>query len=124
MSLQRTLPMRRCFAIILAAFVLVFLRAGTAPSAMESPEESRNNPLLFLQPTIQFTDDERHRLDEREVLLRILPASGHELAVVAAGALDVGPDALIGSVRDMPGLKRGNYVPQIGRFSPQPRYED
>jgi hypothetical protein len=124
MSLQRMRPMSRRFLITFAAFISLFLRAGIVPSATNGAEESRNNPLLFLQPTIQFSEDERHRLDGREVLLRILPASGHELAVVAAGALDVGPEALIGSVRDMPGLKRSNYVPQIGRFSPQPRYED
>ncbi|PYQ97421.1 MAG: hypothetical protein DMF97_13935, partial [Acidobacteria bacterium] len=56
--------------------------------------------------------------------IRILPASGHELAFLTAGALEVGPDGLVASVRDMPGLKRSSYVPQIGRFSSQPRVED
>src|SRR6266566_4626115 len=81
-------------------------------------------PFRFLQPVIQFTDEEQRRLDEREVVLRILPASGHELAFLAAGSLEVGADALVASVRDMAGLKRSSYVPQIGRFSSAPRMED
>jgi hypothetical protein len=110
---------RRFIVTIILAVTVIAVRTGI-PLAAEAPTD----PFQFLEPTVQLTKEERHRLDERDVVLRILPAGGHELAFVAAGALDVGPEALVASVRDMPGLKRSSYVPQIGRFSPQPRLED
>jgi len=94
------------------------------PAAVPLAAEPASDPFRFLQPAIRFTDEEQRRLDEREVVLRILPASGHELAFLAAGSLEVGADALVASVRDMAGLKRSSYVPQIGRFSSPPRLED
>jgi len=111
--------MRRLPIVIIVSAILLTLRT-TVPQAAPS----HGSPFAFLGPAIQFTDEERRKLDQREVVLRILPASGHELAVLAAGSLDVGADALVASVRDMPGLKRGAYVPQIGVFSSPPRLSD
>jgi hypothetical protein len=105
--------------VIIVSSILLILRAA-APLAAGS----RTDPFAFLGPAIHFTEEERRRLDQREVVLRILPASGHELAVLAAGSLEVGADALVASVKDMPGLKRGAYVPQIGVFSSPPRLND
>jgi len=105
--------------IILLTSIALIVRPGSPFAA-----ERQRDPFHFLQPTIQLTEEERRRLEEREVVVRILPASGHELAFLTAAALEVGPDALVASVRDMPGLKRSSYVPQIGRFSSQPRVED
>jgi hypothetical protein len=104
--------------------VLVTSIASTVRHGSPLAAESQRDPLHFLQPTIQLSEQERNRLKAREVVIRILPASGHELAFLTAGALEVGPDALVASVRDMPGLKRSSYVPQIGRFSSQPLVED
>jgi len=56
--------------------------------------------------------------------VRILPAKGHELAALAAGDLRVGPDTLVASLSQIAELKKSSYVPQIGRFSAQPRIED
>jgi hypothetical protein len=112
--------MTRLFiVIILVTSIVLTVRPGSPLAA-----ESQQDPLRFLQPTIQLTEDERLRLKKRDVVLRILPASGHELAFLAAGTLEVGADALVASVRDMPGLKRSSYVPQIGRFSSEPLVED
>jgi hypothetical protein len=111
--------MTRLSIVLIVSSLLLTVRAA-APLAAES----HNGPFAFLAPAIQFTDDERRRLDRRDVVLRILPASGHELAVLAAGSLEVGSDALVASIRDMPGLKRGAYVPQIGVFSTPPQVND
>ena len=111
--------MMRFSIVIIVSSLLLTVRAA-APLAAES----HNDPFAFLAPAIQFTHDERRRLDQRDVVLRILPASGHELAVLAAGSLEVGSDALVASIRDMPGLKRGAYVPQIGVFSSPPQLND
>src|SRR5207248_7750905 len=58
------------------------------------------------------------------VIARILPAEGHELAALAAAAIDVTPDALVASARNIARLKRSSFVPEIGRFSAPPRIED
>jgi hypothetical protein len=110
---------RLSVVIVLVTSIALTVRHGSPLAA-----ESQRDPLHFLQPTIQLSEQERLRLKAGEVVLRILPASGHELAFLTAGALEVGPDALVASVRDMPGLKRSSYVPQIGLFSSQPLVED
>lgn len=58
------------------------------------------------------------------MVLRILPAGGRELAALAAGSVEVAPDALVDSVRNIVDLKKSAIVPQIGRFSAEPRIED
>jgi len=112
--------MRRLSTVILCLSIVFGVRLAT----LLAENVRATDPFVFLRPAIQFSDDERRRLDGREVVLRILPASGHELAVLAAGSLEVGAEALVASVRDMPGLKRGQYVPQIGVFSSPPRLDD
>jgi hypothetical protein len=106
------------------------MRAGAAmvgvlmlmsPLAMPGPQD---HPFEFLGPTIQFSEDDRAALNRREIVLRILHAEGHELAVLTAGAIDITPGEFIASVRNIPALKKGSLVPQIGRFSPTPRLED
>jgi hypothetical protein len=103
-------------------FVLAFVLLSTSSATTRG--ESIDEVFEFLQPTIRFSADERTQLDKRGIVLRILPAKDHELAAVAAGALNVGSDALLASVRDIVDLKRSPLVPQIGRFSPQPTAQD
>jgi len=106
------------------------MRAGAATVGvlmLMSPlltQGSHDHPFEFLTPTIQFSDEDRATLNRREIVLRILHAEGHELAVLTAGAIDITPDEFIASVNNMPGLKKGPLVPQIGRFSSPPRLED
>jgi hypothetical protein len=103
------------------AFVVgaLSLFPGASPASL-SPAD----PFAFLGPTIQLQDQDRRRMDQRGIVLRILPAKGHELAVLAGGDLRVGSDALVASLSNIADLKRSSYVPQIGRFSPEPRIED
>src|SRR6266540_838770 len=102
------------------AFLMLLASGVTGRLAMSEPA----SPFGFLQPTISFSEEDRQRLDSRAIVVRILPAQGHELAAMAAGALTVGPDAFITSINNIVALKKGPYVPQIGRFSAQPRVED
>src|SRR2546430_2174563 len=94
------------FAPLVALLILAGPLAGAQPG-------TEPDPFAYLQPTIQFSDAEKRRLDERLVVIKILPASGHELAALAAGSLNVGPDAFVASVRSVVDLKRGQYVPEI-----------
>src|SRR5689334_7245166 len=85
------------------------MRAGAATVGvlmLMSPlltQGSHDHPFEFLTPTIQFSDEDRATLNRREIVLRILHAEGHELAVLTAGAIDITPDEFIASVNNMPG---------------------
>jgi hypothetical protein len=93
--------------------------------AVASPRSrSQTDRFAFLGPTIQLQEEDRRRMDERGIVVRILPAKGHELAALAAGDLRVGSDTLVASLSQIAELKKSPYVPQIGRFSAQPRIED
>ena len=81
--------------IILLTSIALIVRPGSPLAA-----EWQRDPFHFLQPTIQLTEEERRRLEEREVVVRILPASGHELAFLTAGALEVGALAMLIFARD------------------------
>ena len=81
-------------------------------------------PFGFLEPTIHFSDHDVNELDQRKVVVRILPASGHELAVLAAGAVEITADVFVSAVRDIPDLQRSKVIPEVGRFSAEPRLSD
>jgi hypothetical protein len=107
-----------------AAFVSLLLIVLHPPVGGSARSQSRPDPFGFLEPTVQISDDDRRRLDERDIIIRILPASGHELAAVAVSDLSVGPEALLASVKNIGELKKSSVVPEIGRFSARPRLED
>ena len=88
--------------------------------ALGSPE----TPFGFLEPSIHFSASDKGNLDNRQVVVRILPASGHELAVLAAGSLAITPDAFVAAVRHTPDLLRSKMIPELGRFSSEPRVSD
>jgi hypothetical protein len=106
------------------ALVLVLLIAVNPCAIHAHGSYSPSDPFGFLHPVIQLSQEDRQRIDGRGVIVRILPANGHELATLVAGSLSVGPDALLASVRNIVELKKSSFVPQIGRFSAQPRLED
>jgi len=89
-----------------------------------SAQSPRTDLFDFLRPTIQFSADDRRQLDDRAIVLRILPASGQELATMVASSLNIDPDAFIAKVRNIGALKKGPNVPQIEKFSTPPKVED
>ena len=86
--------------------------------------QSQKDLFEFLQPTVQFSVDEKRQLAQRNVIVKILPASGPELAAVAATALNIGPDVFVGKIRNIAQLKKSTKVPEIGRFSSPPSIDD
>jgi hypothetical protein len=108
----------------IAVTVAFLTQLPLGAAAHLTTSEPASNLFAFFQPTIQWSDDERRRLDERGIVVKILPAQGHELAAMTAGALNVGPDVFVASIHNIVALKQGPYVPQVGRFSAQPRLED
>lgn len=102
------------------------LRAGLVLCAVlvSASAPPAGDTFRFLQPAIRFSDEDWHTLDDGEVVVKILPANGQELAAMAAASIEAGPDALVRSINNIVELKRSRLVPQLGRFSPQPRIED
>jgi hypothetical protein len=89
-----------------------------------SAESQKTDPFEFLRPTVQFTADDKRDLNDRQVLLKILPASGQELATMAAASLRISADVFIAKVRNIVALKKGEHVPEIAKFSTTPVIED
>src|SRR5580765_8187070 len=89
-----------------------------------SAQSAKADPFDFLRPTIEFSADDRRELDDRGIVLKILPASGHELATMVAASLNIGPEAFIAKVRNIAALKKGPSVPEIGKFSSSPAIGD
>jgi hypothetical protein len=101
---------------------MLLLIAATPHQAQ--PDASPSRPFASLEPAIRISDDERRRLDAREVVIKVLPADRRELAMFAAGSLTVGADRLIAKINDIAALKRSRNVPEIGRFSAVPTLQD
>jgi hypothetical protein len=78
------------------------------------------DPFAILKPEIAINPDDQQTLDAREVVLKVLPAEDHELAVLAAGALNASSTKLTDKINNIVALKRSAAVPEIGRFSSPP----
>jgi len=85
---------------------------------------SAPDPFAFLKPTAEFSVHDREKLDRREIVVKILPADGRELAVMAAGALAADAETFVSSIRRIAQLKKSTLVPQIHRFSAEPTVTD
>src|SRR4029078_2096223 len=70
------------------------------------PQSTGADPFAILKPDIAINQDDRQKLDERDVVLKILPATDHELAVLAAGALNASSAKLAEKINDIARLKR------------------
>lgn len=102
-------------SLVLAALTLFVADVVTAPSA---------DPFAFLGPGVPFGAADRRRLDAGHAVLKMLPASGRELGVVAAVRIAAPPERLLAWMRAIAALRRSRYVPLVSRFSNPPRLED
>ena len=109
LAVQRRLSM--CAALIVAAVL---------PDAVER----KTSILSFFAPTVPLTETDRTRLRSGRILARVLNASGHDLAVFAAGELDVTPAVFVSRAQDIVTLRQSRAVPLIGRFSEPPTLGD
>jgi hypothetical protein len=85
---------------------------------------SAQDSLSFFEPTVRVTPAERQRLDAGDTVVKVVRARGRDLAIFSAARIDVSGDRLVTWVRRVVDLKKGPYVPQIGRFSIQPQMSD
>src|SRR5687767_14438187 len=71
----------------------------------------------FFDPTVRVSPGDRARLDNGEVVARVLPAEDGHVAFFAAARLDAPADALLEWTRAIEALKRGPMVLAVGRLS-------
>jgi hypothetical protein len=103
-----------------AAPALLVLAAGSQPA----PTVRQADPFSFFAPAVHVNADQRRQLDAGKVITETLPADGHELAIFAAGSINVDREVLIAKINNIEQLEKGPMVPEIGRFSETPRLRD
>ena len=91
---------------------------------MGLPRPADGDPFSFFSPGVTIDASERQRIDQGEVLVRILPARDGEVAVFAASRFDAEPDALVRWTKAIEALKRSPFVVSIRRFSHPPVLSD
>jgi hypothetical protein len=108
-----------CFSVVgtMRAVALLVLTAVLTASPTV-------NPFAFFSPSVVLSDQERARLAAGEVVSRVLPAAGHDVALLAAVPVNVNGDRLVAWVRDISHLKRSLFVPLSRRFSDPPALDD
>jgi hypothetical protein len=99
----------------------MFAAVGTLSPGGQSTGE---DPFAMLRPDIVIDNDDRQALDAGKVVLKILPAQDHELAVLVAGSLRANGAELSTKINDIARFKRSSFVPEVGRFSDPPTLKD
>jgi hypothetical protein len=107
--------------MVSARLGLIVSAALVATTATQAPITS--DPLAFLGPASPSAS-EQARIDRGEALVKNLPASGADVAVLAISRTDASGDRLVAWIRHMERLKAGPHVESIGRFSNPPQIED
>jgi hypothetical protein len=100
-----------CAAVIVLTAPAWPLRAG---------QPSHADPFKFFAPWVVISESERQRLDQDEVLVRMLHGGDGQMAVFVATRLNAPPDALVAWTRAIAELKRSKFVLAVGRFSDPP----
>ena len=86
--------------------ILLILTRGLSNGAPDAPDD----PFAFFRPTVVVTASDRQRLDRGDVLVRVVPARGGQLAVFAASALNATPEMLATRIRAIADLKKSALV--------------
>lgn len=101
--------------------VALLLLAATLPKAGHATSP---DPFAFLPRAAALGAADRGRLDTGQTVVKMLPGRGREVGVVAAVRTTASPDRLIAWTQEIAALRRGRYVPVIGRFSDPPGLDD
>jgi hypothetical protein len=98
----------------------VFLVVVSLPTSVDW----KSSAVSFFAPTVELSEADRDHVRNGRVLVRTVESSGHDLAVFAAGSLDITPELFVSRVQDIVTLRRSRFVPLIGRFSNPPILDD
>jgi hypothetical protein len=86
--------------------------------------DSKRPLLSFFSPSVELGHSDVQRIRHGHVFTDTIDATGHELAVFAAGTLDITPDVFVSRVQNIAALRRSRFVPAIARFSDPPTIDD
>jgi hypothetical protein len=100
---------------VIAALVVGVAALAQAPAA---------DPFAFYQPLVTLGPADRARLDRGEIVARILPARGGEVAVFASTRLNAAPERLVRWTHAIEVFKAGPYTKAIRRLSSPPVLSD
>lgn len=100
----------------------VALSLATGPPG--AGQQAGSDPFEFLAPGVVVSGADRARLDDDQVVARVLSGKSGQLAVFVATRMNAPPDALVAWTRAIAELKRSKFVLAIGRFSDPPRPSD
>jgi hypothetical protein len=89
-------------------------------AAIASGQPAADNPFVFFEPGVVVSQQERHRLEAGDTLVRVLPAGEGQVAVFAASRIAATPEQLLARMRDIEALKRSRFAPIVRRFSDPP----
>ena len=92
------------------------------PLRAVGPPNRGASDFAFLQPWIELVPKERETLLQRGVVVRVLPADGQEISVLAACAVTIAPAEFVARVRGAGDVKRTEVT--AGRFGDPPALSD
>jgi hypothetical protein len=82
------------------------------------------DPQALVEPAVVLSAAERARLDNGELVSRVLPSRKGQVAVFAATRCDADPATLVAAVNDITELKKSRFVTAVRRFSRPPQLPD
>jgi hypothetical protein len=98
----------------------LLILAGTAAIALGAVVLTAGqaaDPFAFFEPSVKISTRERARLDQDDVIVKMLPADDGHVAVFAATRLNAPPEALLQWTRAIESFRQGLQVVSVGRFS-------
>jgi hypothetical protein len=103
---------------IKAGGLLVFVASLSQTAEWKTP------PLSFFTPSVELSERDREHIRNGRVVANTIESAGHELAVFAAGSLDITPELFVSRVQEIVALRQSRFVPALGRFSNPPTLGD
>src|SRR6188474_1726889 len=91
--------------------------AGTAAISLSAAVLTAGqavDPFAFFQPSVKISAPERARLDQDDVIVRMLPADDGHVAVFAATRLNAPPESLLPWTRAIESFRQGRQVVGVG----------
>lgn len=98
--------------------------AGAAVSRTQEVPPAAAQPFAWFRSALTVSSDQQRRLDDGDVLIEPLPASGKQVGFFAAVAVRADPDVLLDRLRHLTEFREGPTTPITRQFSSPPRLDD
>jgi hypothetical protein len=109
---------------VLRLTLTLSIAAAAAAAAAPRGRQPAADPFAFLRPVVTLSPDDLRAIDRGEARVRVLPARGREIAVLAIVAARIDADRLRAWVQRIEAMKKSAAVQAIRRFSSPPVLDD